>query len=151
MKRYLGIDFGAARVGIARSDLLGYTAQGTETITWNGHNLEPVLDRIVELCKEYSVDEFVIGLPLRTDNKAGEAEQKVREFAATLHERIDLPQHFYDERLTSKMATRYLQAGGSKKSSYRSKIDQVAAEIILQSFLDRERFQKERDAREDNV
>lgn len=142
MKRYLGIDFGQARVGIAKSDLLGYTAEGVETIKWDGQYIEPVLDRIAEICKELDVSELVLGLPKRTDNRLGEAEEKVKDFAAKLEARLRLPLHFEDERLTTVMANKFLQQGSSKKSTYRSKVDQVAAEIILQGFLEKQRFQK---------
>lgn len=142
MKRYLGIDFGQARVGIAKSDLLGYTAEGVETIKWDGQDIEPVLDRIAEICKELDVSELVLGLPKRTDNRLGEAEEKVKVFAEQLEARLRLPLHFEDERLTTVMATKFLQQGSSKKSTYRSKVDQVAAEIILQGFLEKQRFQK---------
>lgn len=142
MKRYLGIDFGQARVGIAKSDLLGYTAEGVETIKWDGQDIEPVLDRIAEICKELDVSELVLGLPKRTDNRLGEAEEKVKDFAAKLEARLRLPLHFEDERLTTVMANKFLQQGSSKKSTYRSKVDQVAAEIILQGFLEKQRFQK---------
>ena len=141
MKRYLGIDFGQARVGIAKSDLLGYTAEGVETIKWDGHDIEPVLNRIETICKELDVSELVLGLPKRTDNRVGEAEEKVRNFANELIDRLGLPLHFEDERLTTVMATKFLQQGSSKKSTYRSKVDQVAAEIILQGFLEKQRFQ----------
>ena len=142
MKRYLGIDFGQARVGIAKSDLLGYTAEGVETIKWDGQDIEPVLGRIAEICKELDVSELVLGLPKRTDNRLGEAEEKVKVFAEQLETRLGLPLHFEDERLTTVMATKFLQQGSSKKSTYRSKVDQVAAEIILQGFLEKQRFQK---------
>lgn len=142
MKRYLGIDFGQARVGIAKSDLLGYTAEGVETIKWDGQDIEPVLDRIAKICKELDVSELVLGLPKRTDNRLGEAEEKVKVFAEQLETHLGLPLHFEDERLTTVMATKFLQQGSSKKSTYRSKVDQVAAEIILQGFLEKQRFQK---------
>ncbi len=144
MKRYLGIDFGQARVGIAKSDLLGFTAEGVETIKWDGHDIEPVLNRIELICKELDVSELVLGLPKRTDNRAGEAEEKVRDFADKLADRLGLPLHFEDERLTTVMATKFLQQGNSKKSTYRSKVDQVAAEIILQGFLEKQRFQMDK-------
>ena len=141
MKRYLGIDFGQARVGIAKSALLGFTAEGVETIKWDGHDIEPVLNRIELICKDLDVSELVLGLPKRTDNRVGEAEEKVRDFADKLINRLGLPLHFEDERLTTVMATKFLQQGSSKKSTYRSKVDQVAAEIILQGFLEKQRFQ----------
>lgn len=144
MKRYLGIDFGQARVGIAKSDLLGFTAEGVETIKWDGHDIEPVLNRIELICKELDVSELVLGLPKRTDNRVGEAEEKVRDFADKLANRLGLPLHFEDERLTTVMATKFLQQGSSKKSTYRSKVDQVAAEIILQGFLEKQRFQMDK-------
>ncbi len=145
MKRYLAIDYGLARVGIAKNDILGVSAHGIETIKWNGKNNEPVINRIVELSKELGVEEFVIGLPQRTDNKPSEAAEGVKEFARQLQAKIDLPVNFHDERFTTVIATRYLQAGTSNKKTYRSKVDQVAAEIILQSFMDKLRFEKNKE------
>lgn len=139
MQRYLGIDFGKARIGIAKSDPLGLIASGVETINWDGEKLDYALERIEELVSTYEITAIVLGLPRRTDYKQGQAETKVKEFADVLKERIDLPIYFQDERLTSVMAQDYLHKGQSHKKSYRSKIDQVAAEIILQDFLEKQR------------
>ena len=149
MKRYLGIDYGLARVGIAKSDLLGFTAQGIETINWDGEDIETVLFRVQDLCEEFEIDEIVLGLPKRTDNREGTAEIAAREFKLKLEERTKLPVNLQDERLTTVMATKFLQQGTSKKSSYRSKVDQVAAEIILQGYLEKLRYKRSMETEND--
>lgn len=139
MKRYLGIDFGKARIGLALSDPLGITASGLETVRWNGKDLTKALARITELAQKHEVSAFVLGLPKRTDMKEGAAEEAVKAFAARLQEASGLPVHLRDERLTTVLAHRYLRDSTVKKENKRDVVDQVAAEIILQDFLEEQR------------
>ncbi len=138
-ERFLGVDFGYARVGVAVSDPLGITASAVETIHWNGKSVEKVLERLVELCKALDVSGVVFGLPKRTDNKYSEAEAGVKSFAKTFSERIELPIYFKDERLTSVVANQILRTSQVKKGNRRNVVDQIAAELILQSFLEERR------------
>lgn len=139
MERYLGIDFGSRRIGVALSDPLGFTASGIETVYRKGKDIEEALARILELAKQHQVCAFVVGLPKRTDLRPTESEEAAREFAELLEARSGLDVYLRDERLTTVMAHQYLQAGGVKMKDRRDIVDQVAAEIILQSFLEEQR------------
>lgn len=139
MERYLGIDYGKARIGLAISDPLGYSARGLETINWNGQDIEWAMNRIQEVAHEQKIAGIVIGLPKRTDNKPGEAEEGAKAFAKQVEERLGLPVFLRDERLTTVMAHRVLREGNVKSKDRRNVVDQVAAEFILQSFLEEQR------------
>lgn len=137
--RSLGIDFGLARIGLAMSDPTGVLASALETLNWNGEDEAWVLRRIEELCRLHGVRRIVLGLPKRTDGKGGAAEEKARRFGAELGARCGLPVIFQDERYTTVLAARTLRASSVKPGKKRGLIDQVAAEIILQSYLDAQR------------
>ncbi len=130
----MGIDYGMARIGVAVSDPLRITARGVETINWNGRDMDWALDRICDLAREYQIVDLVMGLPRRTDGLSSSSETAAREIAAILEERLGLKVIFRDERFTTVLATRVLHEVDYKKSK-RKVIDQVAAEIILQDYL----------------
>lgn len=138
MPRSLGIDHGEARLGLAISDELGMLAHPLETLP-AGPNALP---RIVAVTKEKSVDSVVIGLPKNMDGSKGPAAQKVEAFANTVraalpHLRVIL----WDERMTTLAAQRTLHEAGRNAKNSKALIDQVAAQMILQSWLDSQSFQ----------
>ena len=134
MSRALGIDHGDARFGVAISDELGMLAHPLETIVVK--ETEP-LRRIVEIVGEKTIGTIVLGLPKNMDGSSGPATEKVRAFAAQL--RAQLPACkvvLWDERLTTVAAQKSLQAAGRTEKQSRSVIDQAAAQLILQGWLD---------------
>ncbi|MFT5465853.1 MAG: putative Holliday junction resolvase [Verrucomicrobiales bacterium] len=135
MPRILAIDHGDARVGIALSDELAMLAHPFETI--HVGKTEPI-PRIVELVSEHAVETIVLGLPLKMDGSEGAAVEKVREFAASLQSKVG--EHVriveVDERLTTVTAQGILNAAGHKTRETRGVIDQAAAVVILQDYLD---------------
>jgi putative Holliday junction resolvase len=138
MPRSLGIDHGEARLGLAISDELGMLAHPLETLP-AGPNALP---RIVAVTKEKSVDSIVIGLPKNMDGSKGPAAQKVESFANTV--RAALPTMrviLWDERMTTLAAQRTLHEAGRNAKNSKAVIDQVAAQMILQSWLDSQSFQ----------
>ncbi|MEM0898159.1 MAG: Holliday junction resolvase RuvX [Verrucomicrobiota bacterium] len=136
MERILGIDYGEARIGLAISDDLGMLAHPVETI----HRKETpdFAGRITEIVKERVVSRIVIGLPLRLDGSRGTAVEKVEQFVAGLRERIpeEIPLETTDERLTTVEAQRKLHEAGRTVKNSRNVIDQMAAVVILQDYLD---------------
>jgi putative holliday junction resolvase len=138
--RALGIDVGERRIGVAFSQggLLS-APYGVEPRT------SQAAARLAALAREVAAEVIVIGLPLRMRG-GGEGSQAaaVRAFAAELAAHTTLPIEFYDERLTSVMAERALQASGRKRDRRKQEIDAVAAAIILQSWLDQRRMAAER-------
>lgn len=133
MNRALGIDLGDARVGVATSDDLGMLAHPLETIQVKSGG---VLKRILELAKEKSVSTIVVGMPRNMDGTFGPAAEKSREFIEKLKAETTCRVVAWDERLTTVSAQRSLHEAGRKAKEHRAVIDQVAAQILLQSWLD---------------
>lgn len=132
----MGIDYGQARIGLAVSDSLGMFARRLETINWNGQDLTWGLDRIESLVKEQGVVGLVVGIPRRTDGKASDSEEQARRLAVTLTERTGLPMVLWDERYTTVLAGRIMRETGIRKERRKTVVDQIAAEIILQEYLE---------------
>jgi putative Holliday junction resolvase len=132
--RIMGIDYGDARIGIAISDPFGWTAQGIETIEKKG-GLNEVLDRIIKLSKDYSVERIIVGFPRNMNGSIGPRGEKTDEFIKKLGNRTDLLIVKWDERLTSVAASRHMNETGMKSSRKKSVIDQIAAVYILQGYL----------------
>jgi putative holliday junction resolvase len=134
MTRALGIDVGEARIGLAISDELGMLAHPLETI-----RVKEVKDPhgyIATIIEKQQVTAVIIGLPRNMDGSYGPAAAKVRAFAEKLSARIARPVQFWDERLTTVAAQRALHEAGRTARQSRGVIDQVAAQMILQGYLD---------------
>jgi putative Holliday junction resolvase len=137
MIRIMGLDFGSKTVGVAVSDPLGLTAQGLETIKRTSENkLRRTLARIEELIAEYQVTAIVLGYPKNMNNTIGERAEKTLEFKEMLERRTGLPVTMWDERLTTVAATRTLIEGGVRRENRKEYVDMIAAEYILQGYLD---------------
>jgi putative Holliday junction resolvase len=131
--RVLGIDHGTVRVGLALSDELGLLAHPLETVP------EPqALRRIAEVVRARGVTAVVLGLPLRLDGSEGTAAERVRGFLAKLRPLVplEIPIHLRDESLTTVTASERLRSAGRKAKEQRPMIDQAAAAVILQEYLD---------------
>lgn len=137
--KWLGIDYGLARIGLAISDPLGLVAHGLETINWNGRDLEWALNRIVTLVREHQVCGLVLGIPRRTDGRAGDTENQARQLAVILAERTGLQPILRDERYTTVLAGRIMREAGIRGQKRKAVVDQIAAEIILQEYLESRR------------
>ena len=131
MNPILALDFGRARIGAAISDELHLLAHPLETIPANA-----ALPRIVEIVREKKVDHVVAGLPRRLNGQIGAAATEVLEFVEKLRAILPCPVVTWDERLTTAAAHRALRDAGKKTRQTRSYVDQVAAQMILQSYLD---------------
>lgn len=136
--RYLALDVGSKRIGVAVSDELGLTAQPVLTLE-RRRNPREDLRSIARLCRRYEVAAIVVGNPLSLDGKITPQAAKIQSFAAELGELTSLPIHLWDERLTSHEASQILYESGHARQTHRRVIDQVAATLILQSFLDEQR------------
>ncbi|MCH4010301.1 Holliday junction resolvase RuvX [Companilactobacillus sp.] len=135
--RLLGLDVGSRTVGVAASDLLGWTAQGVEIIRINEDEGDFGLDRLGEIIKEKQVTGVVIGLPKNMNNSEGPRAEKSREYGKMVTERFSLPVDMIDERLTTVQAERMLVDEANVSRHKRKKvIDKIAAEMILQNYLD---------------
>ena len=136
MVRILGIDYGEARIGLAASDELGMLAHPVETV--HRRETPDYLGRIAEVVEERQAATVVVGMPLRLDGSRGTAVGKVEKFIEALRKR--LPDHVHietaDERLSTVEAQRKLHEAGRTIKNSRNVIDQMAAVVILQDYLD---------------
>ena len=131
-RRILGVDFGRARIGIAVSDELGLLAHPVTTIPASGEAAKQI-DKIV---REKDVERVVIGLPRHMNGSVGEAAGEALAFAEKLRKLLPCEVVTWDERLTTIAANRALRDGGRKTRDSRNIVDQVAAQMILQGYLD---------------
>ena len=129
----LGIDLGEARVGVALSDDLGLLAHPLETIEVSRRD---PCERIAELARERQVGAIIVGVPRNMDGSFGPAALKARAFIERLRECVPCQVIPWDERLTTVAAERALREAGRKIREQRSVIDQAAAQILLQSWID---------------
>ena len=137
--RYLALDVGAKRIGVAVSDELGLTAQPVLTLD-RKRNPRDDLRSLARLARRFAVAAIVVGHPLHLSGEASPRSSKTEAFAAELGELTGLPIHLWDERLTTREAHQILYQAGHDRHAHRKVVDQVAAVLILQSFLeDRER------------
>ena len=142
--RVMGLDYGSKTVGVAISDPLGLTAQGVETIWRKQENkLRQTLARIEELISEYQVKRIILGYPKNMNNTIGERALKSLEFKEKLEGRTGLPVVMWDERLTTAEAERTLMETGVRRENRKQYLDQMAAVLILQGYLDRISMNKE--------
>lgn len=134
MSRALGLDVGDKTIGVAASDLLGWTAQGVETILRS--NIKKDLQRLEELVKIYEINKIVVGLPKNMNGTVGPQGEKVLEFVERLRKRFNLEIVLWDERLTTVAAERSLIEADVSRRKRKEVIDKMAAVYILQGYLD---------------
>lgn len=132
--RIMAIDYGDARVGVAISDPMGYTAQGVKTL--NNKVFNKMMDSLKEIIDEYLPESIVVGLPKNMDGSIGFRGEITMDFCEKLKNITDAKIVLSDERLTTVTADRYLSATNTHGKDRKKVIDTVAACIILQDYLD---------------
>ena len=130
----MGLDVGQKRIGIAVSDELGLTIQPVMTLNRRPHTRED-LRSIARLARRYNVVAIVVGDPLHLSGEVSSQTLRAREFARQLGELSGLPIHMHDERLSSRAAHQVLYEAGYARQEHKEQVDQVAAVLILESFL----------------
>ena len=135
MRKYIGLDVGDVRIGVAKCDPLGILATALEVID---RNITNPIERIKDILKDEGTKKIVIGMPKSLDGTKKRQVEKVEEFVDELKKNIpDLEIIFVDERYTTSEAERYLKNYSKKNGKERRKVvDMVAATIILQNYLD---------------
>ncbi|MDD6315864.1 MAG: Holliday junction resolvase RuvX [Clostridia bacterium] len=132
--KVMAIDLGDVRTGVALSDVTGFLAGRSVTITQRDHN--KLLEELLGIIEAEKPGEIVLGLPINMDGSEGPRAEKSRVFGARLEQASGLPVKYMDERGTSVTANRILSDAGKKRGKQRARVDAVAAAIILQSYLD---------------
>lgn len=142
--RILGLDYGSKTVGVAVSDELLITAQGVEIIRRKSPGkLRQTLARIEELAGTYGVERIVLGYPKNMNNTEGERCERTKEFQEMLERRTGLSVVLWDERLTTVAAHDSMIEMGIRRENRGEYVDEIAAILILQGYLDSLRFAKE--------
>ena len=140
--KYLGVDYGDKRTGLAECDVSGFIASGISTISEGGMNKTAI--RVAREAESRSCKKIIIGLPKNMDGTEGPRAEVVRAFAELLATHTDIPIDFYDERMTTMVAYRFLGETGTFGKKRKDAVDTLSAEIILQNYIDRERAEKSR-------
>jgi len=137
MPKILAVDWGRATLGLAVSDDLGLIAQGLASLPRTGEAQD--VEAIGSYIRNLGVEAIVVGLPRNMDGSLGASAEAAQAFAQVLRERLHVPVHLWDERLTTLAAERMLVGAGVRRRARRAVVNQVAATMILQGFLDRQR------------
>jgi putative Holliday junction resolvase len=142
-KRFLGLDFGQRRIGVAISDPSGLIAGSLKTLIVK--NTDDALQQVLDLVSKHNIAGIVLGLPLNLSGDASEVSKEVEAFAERIRSSYDMPVFLEDERLSSRLAESVLHAHGKRIKGRKEKIDRISAVIILQSFLDRRNISQARE------
>ena len=132
--RILGIDYGEKRVGLSISSQIVSIAQGLPTI--ERVDGKDYLEELADIVKEKEVDEIVVGLPKNMNGTIGEKAEEVLGFVEILKSKFNLPVHTVDERLTTVRAHRAMTGAKMSKKGKKKRVDMIAAQFILQAYLD---------------
>ncbi len=130
----MGLDVGDRRIGVAVSDALGLTAQPVLTLVRS--NRKQDVKSLLRLIRRHNCSAIVVGNPLYMSGDVSPQAVKAQAFAQILREETGLPVHLWDERLTTTEAHRHLHAAGRPGSEHKAVVDQVAAVLILESYLE---------------
>lgn len=141
--RAIGLDLGSVRIGVAVSDSEGSLAVPSTTLT-RARSWTEDHRRIAELVAQNAAEVVVVGLPLSMDGSTGPAARRTRKELEHLKRSLAVPVETYDERLSTVAANRSLQAAGLDAARSREHVDEVAAAVILQAWLDHRRARSDR-------
>lgn len=138
--KYLGVDYGDVRTGLSECDISGSLASGIGTISEGG--MKNTAIRVAKEAESRSCKKIIIGLPKNMDGTEGSRVDTVRAFAEILSTLTDIPIDFFDERMSTMVAYRFLDGSGTFGKKRKGVIDTLSAEIILQGYLDKEKGAK---------
>ena len=138
MGRFLAIDHGQKRIGLALSDPDKIISKPLKTISYL--NYVDLLKELILVINKHQVEQLIIGLPIGMHGKKTSQSEKVEEFKSFVEKKIDIPIIYVDERLSSVSAKKSLISQGIKTGHNKSKVDQTAAAIFLQYYLDKKNY-----------
>lgn len=137
--RYLGIDLGSKTVGLAMSDTTLTIASTYKTIFFKDEDYNSTINEIKDIIKEYNITKIILGLPKNMNNTLGERAEITLKYKELLEQSTDLPVIMFDERLTSVISNSILIEADMSRKKRKKKVDSIAAQIILQDYLNKEK------------
>lgn len=137
--KYLGLDLGTRSLGISISDLTKTVATTYGTVHFEEKDYDKALDEIATIMEKEPIEKFVLGYPKNMNGSIGPRATETEEFKKKLEERFNKKVELQDERLTTKEAASYMIKADMSRKKRKQKIDSLAANIILQTYLDREK------------
>lgn len=137
--RYLGIDLGSKTVGLAMSDPTNTIASSYKTIFFENEDYESTIKEIKDIVEEYNIKKIVLGLPKNMNNTLGERAIITTQYKKLLEDNLNIEVDFYDERLTSVISNSLLIEADMSRKKRKKKVDKIAAQIILQDYLNKEK------------
>ncbi len=137
--RYLGLDLGTRTLGISMSDLTKTIATTYKTIRFNDSDYESLIPQIKSIIDEFDVEKIVLGYPKNMNNSIGDRCLTTEKFKELVEDKLNIEVVLQDERLSTVEATNYLLEADMSRKKRKKKVDSVAANIILQTYLDKER------------
>ena len=135
--RYLGLDLGSKTLGIAISDITKTIASTLKTLYFKDENYESLIEPLREIILDNDIEKIVLGLPKNMDNSLGMRANITLEFKKMLENAFDMEVVMEDERLTSVISNNILIEADMSRKKRKKKVDGIAAQIILQSYLDK--------------
>ena len=135
--RYLGLDLGTKTLGISMSDKTGLIASNFKTLRFDEKDYDSTLEPLKEIVNEYDIKCIVLGLPKNMNNSLGFRSEETMEYKKLLEKNINIDVVLQDERLTTMEANNYMLEADISRKKRKEKKDELAASIILQSYLDR--------------
>ena len=140
--RVLGLDLGSKTLGISMSDLTQTVATTFTTLRFENQNYEPVFKELKNIIEEHRIESIVLGLPKNMNNSIGPSGENALSFQKLLQDKFNLEVVMQDERLSTKEATSYMIKADVSRKKRKEKIDSLAANIILQTYLDKKKGMK---------
>ena len=137
--RYLGLDLGTRTLGISMSDITHTIATSYKTIRFEDSDYDSLLVDLKEIINEFKIEKIILGLPKNMNNSIGDRALTTLEFKDKLEDVFNIPVIMQDERLSTVEATNYMIEADMSRKKRKKKVDALAANIILQSYLDREK------------
>ena len=137
--RYLGIDLGRKTIGLAMSDQTCTIASPFKTIFFDNEDYLSTIDEIKQITKEYEIQKIILGLPKNMNNTLGERAQITMQYKKMLEDNLNISVILFDERLTSVISNSILIEADMSRKKRKKKVDSIAAQIILQDYLNKEK------------
>ena len=140
--RYIGLDLGTKTLGVSISDETKTIASPLKTLRFSENNNDEILNELEEIVKEFNVEKIVLGLPKNMNNTIGERALVTMEFQKKIINLLNIPVVLQDERLSTVSAHNYLLEANVSRKKRKGVVDKMAANIILQTYLDKEKGMK---------